>query len=134
MGAVGALGIACRHEELFSSVVMFSGGFRTLEEMKLEHRDQITRIWGDENRWEADSVWTLVREHASALRSKVALRQVVGTGDFLLEANRRMHSFFDELKIPVDYDELRGVGHDPRDVYSRCGVSCWKFHVAHFAD
>jgi S-formylglutathione hydrolase FrmB len=134
MGGAGALRIACRHPDLFSSVVMFSGGFRTLDEMTSEHADQIIRIWGDGKRWEADSVWALVRERASILRSKVALRQVVGTSDFLLEANRRMHKFFEEMKIPVDYRELRGVAHDPRAIYSRCGVRCWQFHAAHFAD
>ncbi|MBI3416336.1 MAG: hypothetical protein HY043_13660 [Verrucomicrobia bacterium] len=133
MGGSGALKIAAKHPELFSSVVAYSGGYRELDEIKKLHQDQFAKIWnGDEARWLADEPWTLIRQRADALRGKVAIRQVVGTKDFLLEHNRKMHALLNELKLPHDYEEIEGIGHDPKRVWEAAGVKGWAFSAAHF--
>ena len=77
MGGAGALRLAAKHPDLFCSAVLVSGGFRSLEEMKARHADKLARLWADEAAWEADSVWALTEKNADALRTRVALRQVV---------------------------------------------------------
>lgn len=134
MGGNGALRLAAKHPGLFCSVVAVSGGFRDLAEMKEKHPHDLLRLWGTDAAWEADSVWSLLEKQADVFRGqKTAVRQAVGTGDFLLENNRRLKALFDRLKIPVEYDELPGLGHDPREVFARAGVQGWQFHSAQFA-
>ena len=43
-----------------------------------------------------------------------------------------MNALMDDLKIPHEYKELPGVGHDTKKVYTQIGVDGWKFHAAHF--
>jgi enterochelin esterase-like enzyme len=101
--------------------------------MKSTHADQLARLWADAAAFEADSARTLLAKNAEALRTQVAWRQVVGAQDPLLEANRRLHAEFERLRIPVVYDELAGLGHDPAALFMRCGVAGWQFHSARFA-
>ena len=91
------------------------------------------RVWGDEGAWQATSPWAELQKNAAAVRQRVAFRQIVGTGDFLVEPNRRFHDFLASIGMDVEYDELMGLGHDPRAVFARAGVAGWRFHADHFA-
>jgi enterochelin esterase-like enzyme len=132
-GGAGAFRLAAKHPDRFCSAVSVSGTFYSLGEMKSTHADQLARLWADAAAFEADSARTLLAKNAEALRTQVAWRQVVGAQDPLLEANRRLHAEFERLRIPVVYDELAGLGHDPAALFMRCGVAGWQFHSARFA-
>ncbi len=133
MGGNGALRLAAKYPDLFSSAVLVSGGFRTLEEMKSQHADQLQRLWGSDQAWQNDGIWSLVKKNATSLREKVALRAVVGTKDGLLTNSRKLRDALSAENIPLEYEELEGLGHDPRAVFARAGVAAWQFHTAHFA-
>ncbi len=133
MGGAGALKLAAKHPDLFSSVVAYGGGYRDLAEMKQAHPDQFVRIWnGDDNRWRADDPHTVLRQQADRIRGKVAIRQVVGTKDFLLEHNRKMHALLNELNLAHEYEEVEGVGHDRQRLWSVVGVQGAAFNAARF--
>ena len=48
----------------------------------------------------------------------------------LLEHNRRFHELLTELKVPHEYEELPGIGHNPQQVYKKAGVAGWEFNEA----
>ncbi len=133
MGGAGAVRLAAKHPDLFVSAVLVSGGFLPVDELKQRHPDVFARVWGDEGAWQATSPWAELQKNAAAVRQRVAFRQIVGTGDFLVEPNRRFHDFLASIGMDVEYDELMGLGHDPRAVFARAGVAGWRFHADHFA-
>jgi hypothetical protein len=87
----------------------------------------------DIEQFDSTSAWFYVRKNADQIRDHVAIKQGLGDKDPHLERNHRMNALLDELKIPHEYKELPGVGHDTKKVYTLIGVEGWKFHAAHFA-
>jgi enterochelin esterase-like enzyme len=132
MGGSGALRIACRYPQLFSSAVLCSGGFESLERSKKTYAEQFIRQYGDDAHFNASTTWTLVREHPEALKN-LAIRQCVGAKDSLLELNRQMHALLAEYGIAHEYEELPDLGHDPRGVWNAVGVKGWAFNARHFS-
>lgn len=126
MGGHGALKFGIARPDLFCSVVSFGGGFLKGEELNKRNGDLVKAMFGDAERFDEQSPWTLVRK----LPVKVALRLAVGTKDFLLEPNRRMKALLEELKVPLEYEEIDGVGHEPPKVFAAQGLQAFKFHSA----
>lgn len=113
MGGFGAMKLALKHPDLFSSVVAFAGGYRPGEVLAHDQPDIWQRMWNaDASRFDADTPFAWARRNAARVRGRLGIKMVVGTGDFLLADNRRLHALLDELKIPHAYEEVDGVKHD----------------------
>ena len=65
--------------------------------------------------------------------TKSLFELVCGDANPLVTVNREMDALLSRLKIPHEYEEIPGLGHDPHGVYARLGVKGFAFHAAHFA-
>jgi len=126
MGGHGALKFGLSRPDLFSSVVSFGGGFLKGEDLMKRNGDLVKQMFGDAARFDEQSPWTLVKKGSV----KVGLRFAVGTKDFLLEPNRKMKALLEELKVPFEYEEIEGVGHEPPKVFAAQGLKALQFHAA----
>jgi endo-1,4-beta-xylanase len=133
MGGQGALLFAFKFPELFSSVIGYGAGLASGAELQKELPAVFKQMHGDSvEQFDATSAWFFVRKNADQIRSGVAVQLGLGDKDQHLSRNRHMHAVLDELKIPVEYHELPGVGHDTGRVYREIGVDGFIFHAKHF--
>ena len=61
---------------------------------------------------------------------KIRMRLVVGRRDPALEMNRSFHQRLLELRIPHDYEEIPGLGHDLLPYYQHAGLAGFRFPFA----
>ncbi len=134
MGGFGALKFALQSPDQFGSVVCFAGAFLSLDEAKKRLGGDFERVFGkDDAYFDKHSPVALLPRRADAVRGKVALRLVVGDKDFLLDSNRRMHAMLDQHKVPHEYEELAGIGHNPKELYEAQLVKALQFFALTFA-
>lgn len=113
MGGFGAMRLALKYPDLFSSVVAFAGGYRWPEELATSpHPSYAEMFHGDPEIFRAQHPETWARRNAKRIRGRLAIRIYVGTEDPGLKGNRRMHALLDELKIPNGYQEFDGIAHN----------------------
>ncbi len=115
MGGHGACWIGFRHKELFGAVGLMAGGVDLLPfpnnwdiAKRLGPRDEFPERWKEHS---------AIAEAAKLKNGEVEILSIVGTSDFFLEPNRRMHKVLSDNKVAHTYIELRGVddkasGHD----------------------
>ncbi|MGO8698038.1 MAG: alpha/beta hydrolase [Limisphaerales bacterium] len=136
MGGFGALKLAFKYPDLFSSVVAFAGGYRSAQEIQSDQvgREILKRVFeGDPQRFIANHPATIAKANADAVRNRVAIRMLVGLDDSLLENNRAMHATLTELNLPHEYWEIPGVKHDLPRLSTWLGSDGLEFAVRHFA-
>lgn len=104
MGGYGAVLLALRHPGVFDSVASTSG-FLDPTRMFQFVPDAAQRMWGDDQ--DAHDPRVLLRSGSRPPR----LHLDCGTGDHLLQENRRSMQLLTELAVPHDYAEHPG-GHD----------------------
>lgn len=113
MGGHGALKLAFKYPEMFSSVVAFAGGYLDSEELARRHGEVVQQMFGgDPARFVPNMPATIARENADKIRGRLPIRMIVGTKDFLLEHNRRIHALLGDLRIPHEYEEVDGIAHN----------------------
>jgi enterochelin esterase-like enzyme len=113
MGGFGAMRLALKYPDLFSSVVAFAGGYRWPEEMSVNPHPSFAEMFNsDPEIFRANHPETWARRNLDQIRGKLAIRIYVGTEDPGLKGNRRMHALLDELKIPNGYQEFDGIAHN----------------------
>lgn len=113
MGGFGAMRLALKYPDLFSSVVAFAGGYRWPEELATSpHPSYAEMFHSDPEIFRAQHPETWARRNAKRIRGRLAIRIYVGTEDPGLKGNRRMHALLDELKIPNGYQEFDGIAHN----------------------
>ena len=91
MGGFGALKLALKYPDLFSSVVAFAGGYRSVEGLQADEvsREIFKRVFGgDARRFLANHPATIAKANAQEVRNRVAIKMLVGLEDSLLENNR----------------------------------------------
>jgi S-formylglutathione hydrolase FrmB len=113
MGGFGAMRLALKYPDLFSSVVAFAGGYRWPEEMSVNPHPSFAEMFNsDPEIFRASHPETWARRNPDKIRGKLAIRIYVGTEDPGLKGNRRMHALLDELNIPNGYQEFDGIAHN----------------------
>ena len=113
MGGFGAMRLALKYPELFSSVVAFAGGYRWPEEVAADPNPAFGEMFhSDPEIFRKQHPDTLARKNADRVRGKVAIQMYVGTEDPGLKGNRRIHAILTELNIPHSYQEFDGVAHN----------------------
>lgn len=136
MGGFGALKLALKYPELFSSVVAFAGGYRSAEDIQANDvsREILQRVFGgDTQRFMANHPATIARSNAQAVRGRVAIKLLVGLDDPLLDNNRAMHAALTELNLAHEYWEIPGIKHDLPRLSAWLGADGLQFAVRHFA-
>jgi hypothetical protein len=135
MGGFGAMKLAFKYPDLFSSVVGFAGGYRSAEGMQSDEvsRQILERVFGnDTRRFMANHPATIVRANAEAIRHRMGIKMLVGLDDYLLENNRALHGTLSELNIPHEYSELPGIKHDLPRLSAWLGSAGLEFAVKYF--
>jgi S-formylglutathione hydrolase FrmB len=145
MGGGGALRLALKYPERFSSVVVYgAGGMRAMETMPTtediqspgdkRRKMRIRRaVMGDDlEHWRRTNSYYILEQNAERIRGQVGIRLVIGTEDFSLEGAHAAQDRFDELKIPHEYELIGGVKHDIRVLYRRAGLRGLQFHERWF--
>jgi endo-1,4-beta-xylanase len=113
MGGHGALKLAFKYPEMFSSVVAYAGGFLDEDEMERRHPDVVQQMFGgDKGKFTPNMPATLARQNVDRIRGKLPVKMVVGTKDFLLEHNRKIHALLGELGVDHEYAEIDGINHN----------------------
>jgi enterochelin esterase-like enzyme/quercetin dioxygenase-like cupin family protein len=109
MGGFGALMIAFKHPQLFSSVVSYGAALIDADRLRAHH----------------PSAW--VERNADRIRSKLAVRMVCGDADRLFPANMKFKEQLERAGIRVEWVPVAGVGHETKGLYQRVGLDSLKF-------
>jgi S-formylglutathione hydrolase FrmB len=136
MGGFGALKLALKYPELFSSVVAFAGGYRSAENIQADEisRQILKRVFGgDTQQFMANHPATIAKANATAARNRLAIKMLVGLDDYLLENNRSMHETLTELNLAHEYWEIPGIKHDLPRLSAWLGSEGLQFAVRHFS-
>jgi len=145
MGGGGALRLAVKYPDTFSSVLVYgAGGMQPMETMpttddirspgnrRRKMRTRIAMMGDDLDHWRRNNSYYLIEQNADKLRGVVGIRLVIGTEDFSLEGAHVAQNRFDELKLPHEYELVGGVKHNIRDLYRYAGVRGLQFHQRWF--
>lgn len=115
MGGHGACWIGFRHKELFGAVGVIAGGVDIWDFPKnweiakrLGPRDEFPERWREHS---------AVTEAAKLKNGEIEIVSIIGTSDFFLAPNRKMHKILSDNKVAHFYIETRGwddksSGHD----------------------
>jgi len=134
MGGFGALKLGFKYPGLFSSVIGFAGGYLDAGQIKEWRAAKAfaTIFNNDTNLLLANHPATFARAHADKIRGRLAVRMYCGTADRLLENNRAMHRLLEELKIPHEYVEFDGIGHNLPKLAEQVKGDGFAFAARHF--
>ena len=106
MGGQGAMRLGMRHPDVFGTVGNVMGG---VDICTCTNRSDLVRLLGPyaENKqlWKEFSVMT---EAEKLKPNSLGLYSVVGTEDFFLEPNRKLHALLSRRHIAHEYTEIRG--------------------------
>lgn len=129
MGGCGALMLAMKNPDLFSSVVSYGGAVITGDRLRA---GDATR-WADRAHFDEFSPWGLIESNTTTIRDNLRIRLVCGDADGLYDVNVRLRDRMIELGIPVDWVSVPGVAHDTKGLFDRTGVESLRFIEAAFS-
>jgi S-formylglutathione hydrolase FrmB len=133
MGGHGALKLAFKYPELFSSMVAFAGGYIDEQQIAERHPDVVRQMFGGDAAKFVDHMpATIARRNADAIRGKLPVFMVIGKQDFLYEHNLKMHRLLEELKIEHEYVEVDGLKHDLRGLARAMDTRTLEFAARRF--
>ena len=137
MGGYGAARLGLRHAAQFAGVSMLGAGPLQLDfladgeglaPIKLR-RQILATVYGNSPAiFEMQSPWRLAESLGTTLPAGFPLRQIIGTLDFTLPANRDFHQHLLTIGLEHAYLELPGVGHSVPAVIAAMGPEFWRFH------
>lgn len=132
MGGFGALKFGFKHPEMFSSVVSYGGGFVKVDRFQGRMADLMKRTFGTPEGFLKNAPRHWARTNAEKIRGKLPLRLCVGTKDRLYGVNQAMRAFLDTVDFKHEYEEVEGVGHNPKKVFAAVGLKSLQFTRRHF--
>jgi enterochelin esterase-like enzyme len=129
MGGFGAMRLALKYPDLFSSVVAFAGGYRWPEDMNVNPHPSYAEMFNnDKEIFRASHPETWARRNAARIRGKLTIQIYVGDQDPGLAGNRHMHTLLDELEIAHGYQEFEGIAHNLKLLAAK--VTTGNFEIA----
>lgn len=145
MGGGGALRLAAKYPDLFSSVVVWgAGGVREFDEMpdpedsrdvEKTKRKMPARmaIMGDDiSYWRETGSWYLLEKNRDRIVDRLPIRIVIGTEDFSLDGAREVQIRLADLKIAYEFELIQGPDHNINKLYDHSGVEGLLFHARNF--
>ena len=106
MGVYGAMKLALKYPDKFTSVVSHSSAFGFAHDPRMLENDERRRITGEEVSGGKDDVFAIAGRLSP--REAPAIRFDCGKGDALLVSNRKLHRHLLRLKIKHQYREFPG--------------------------
>lgn len=147
MGGGGALRLASKYPDLFSSVVVWgAGGVREMpdipaveefEDVQKAQRKMPARmaILGDDVAyWQETNSWYLLEKNRDRIVDRLPIRIVIGTEDFSLDGAKTAQARLTDLKIGYEFELIQGPDHNIFKLYDHSGVKSLLFHARHFGD
>lgn len=145
MGGGGALRIAAKFPDLFSSVVVYgAGGVREFDHMPTAEEIQDVKkakrklalkravMGNDLAYWQETGSWYLLEKNRDQIAGLLPIRIVIGTEDFSLEGAQTAQSRLAHLKIAYEFELVQDVDHDIHKLYEHSGLESLLFHASHF--
>ncbi len=147
MGGGGALRIAAKHPELFSSVVVYgAGGVREFDAMptvdeianvnRAEQKLRVKKILMGEDldHWRETGTWYLLERNRDQIAGRLPIRIVIGTEDFSIEGAKSARDRLEQLKIAFEFELVQGVDHNINKLYDQTGLEGLTLHAQHFGN
>lgn len=118
MGGFGALMMALRHPDLFSSVVSYGAALIGPDRIRFGADSR----FASKEQFDQYDPTALVARNPAKVRSQLRIRMVCGEEDRLFAANVKMKELLDRLQIPVSWAPVPGVAHDTGGLYRKVGL------------
>ena len=133
MGGFGAVKLAFKFPELFSSVVTYAGAFHDLESLKINRYDVFETMFSNNtNYFQQNSLYVLAEKNLELIRNNVKLKFLNGSQDFTLKNNYKLNNELDNLGIAYEFKLLEDFEHNPKLYYTAEGLNGYKFHSDNF--
>ncbi len=145
MGGGGALRIAAKFPDLFSSVIVYgAGGVREFDHMPTaeESRDvgkterklplRLAIMGEDLAYWQETGSWYLLEKNRDRIVGRLPIRIVIGTEDFSLEGAQVVQDRLAQLKIAYEFELVQGTDHNINKLYDHSGLEGLLFHARNF--
>ncbi len=133
MGGFGALKLAFKYPDLFSSVTAFAPGIRDPKSFAKERPDILKRMFkNDPAEYGANHPATLVTENLEQIRDRLPISIYVGTADYLLAGSRSLHDKLTDLRIGHVYVEFPGIKHDLTKLSAQTKETPFSFAAKNF--
>jgi S-formylglutathione hydrolase FrmB len=145
MGGGGALRLAAKFPDLFSSVVVWgAGGVREFDEMPdpEDSRDvektkrkmplRLAMLGNDISYWRETGSWYLLEKNRDRIAGRLPIRIVIGTEDFSLDGAREVQIRLADLKIAYEFELIQGPDHNINKLYDHSGLLGLQFHARNF--
>jgi len=129
MGGFGAVKLAFKYPELFSSVVTLAGSFHDLESVSQKRPEVFEAIFGSSgDYYQQNSPYVLLEKNLKLISEVLKIKMVNGSEDFTLSNNLKFNDTLDKYQVKYDFKILEGLRHQPLPYYELEGFSCLKFH------
>lgn len=113
MGGFGALKLAFKYPEMFSSVTAFAPAIRDAQSFAKDRPDILKRMFKDDPTvYAANHPATLLKKNLEQIKGKMPISIYVGTADYLLAGSRSLHEMLGDLKVEHIYQEFEDIKHD----------------------
>ena len=127
MGGYGALHLGMKYPEIFGVISSVAPSIlRNLSDEPIERT--VDTFGGSQEVYEANHPWTLAGQQVVELRRNTKIRLLAGDEDFRQRsAITSLHDRLAELKIPHQFAEIQGVGHQYDAIIDGLGDDAFSF-------
>ena len=132
MGGYGAMKMALKHPDRFTSVAAHSSCFDMVGDQELRGVPELQRMFPGGVVPPGDDCFALARALAKRRGRRPALRFDCGTEDFLLRHNRAFHAHLQQLRLAHEYVEHPGA--HSWEYWDEHVDAALRFHRRHFDD
>ncbi|UCD27791.1 MAG: hypothetical protein JSV03_11890, partial [Planctomycetota bacterium] len=84
---------------------------------------------GNAKAFESEHPTTWLKKNADKIRGKLRIRIVIGDQDGLKHYNDSLCELLKKLKVPYEYEVLKGIGHSRGKVYKAAGLKGFQFQA-----
>ena len=133
MGGFGALKLAFKYPELFSSVVSGGGALHNARSFSTRRKPLYSRMFNSQAKaFNANCPDELAKANADRIRGKVRIMMFVGSKDGTLKYNQRVHELLKNLKIAHEFNVVDFFGHNRVGLYEVLAEEVFRFHAKGF--
>ncbi len=127
MGGYGALHLGMKYPNLFGAISSVAPSI--LRNLSDEPKERTFDTFGDDQDfYDANSPWVLVKTNAAALRRGTAIRLLAGGQDIGLRPSiAAFHDLLATLDIPHQFTEVKGAGHLYQAIIGGLGNDAFAF-------
>ncbi len=130
MGGYGAIKLACKYPDIFSSVVSYAGALHTMASLSNKRSHIFARIFkADPKVFKEHSLHEWAKRNVALVRQMIPIQIIVGTNDVTFSYHQTFWPLFDDLNIPYESQLLDGFNHDSQRYYKAEGVIGFAFHA-----